>query len=197
MQVTGMSGFGPVLSDTTEQEKLCTDDLGIAFEEVYDDYRFTEHLKGARHFSLMPLSRLPTSLFDGSAWPADVTVRQAWVEFQVDDIDAATQELQDRATRCSSTSPRQHLEQAFHVNHRLLAHRVGQRMDFGKAQPDALAEAIAGQIGRTAGPVTLFGLGHGLRALEWLIWAPYMTLTPDGPRAPIPRYTGDALGSPP
>jgi hypothetical protein len=110
MQVTGMSGFGPVLSDTTEQEKLCTDDLGIAFEEVYDDYRFTEHLKGARHFSLMPLSRLPTSLFDGSAWPADVTVRQAWVEFQVDDIDAATQELQDRGytllVRAAPAAPR-------------------------------------------------------------------------------------------
>jgi NADPH:quinone reductase-like Zn-dependent oxidoreductase len=31
------------------------------------------------------------------------------------------------------------------------------------------------------------GLGHGLRALEWLIWAPYMTLAPDGPLAPIRR----------
>jgi hypothetical protein len=44
----------------------------------------------------MPLSRLSTSLFGGPAWPADVTVPQAWVEFEVDDIDAATQELQHR-----------------------------------------------------------------------------------------------------
>jgi hypothetical protein len=91
-----MSGFGPVLSDPAEQEKLYTDDLGIAFEEVYDDYRFTEHLMGTRHFSLMPLSRLSQSLFGKPAWPADVTVPQAWVEFEVDDIDAATQELEDR-----------------------------------------------------------------------------------------------------
>jgi hypothetical protein len=96
MQVTGISGFGPVLSDTATQEKLYTDDLGLAFEEVYDDYRFTEHLKGARHFSLMPLSRLSESLFGEPTWPADVLVPQAWVEFEVDDIDAATQELEDR-----------------------------------------------------------------------------------------------------
>jgi hypothetical protein len=63
-------------------------------------------------------------------------------------------------------------------------------MDIGNAQPDALAETIAGQIGRTAGPVTPFGLEQGL-PLEWLIWAPYMTLAPDGPRTPIRRYTGD------
>ena len=96
MQVTGISGFGPVLTDTAGQEKLYTDDLGIVFDETYGDYRFTEHLDGARHFSLMPLSRLSTSLFGKPAWPADVTVPQAWVEFEVDDIDGATQELEDR-----------------------------------------------------------------------------------------------------
>jgi UDP-N-acetylglucosamine:LPS N-acetylglucosamine transferase len=41
---------------------------------------------------------------------------------------------------------RQHFEQTFHVHHRLQAHRAGRRMDFGQAQPDALAEAITSQL---------------------------------------------------
>jgi hypothetical protein len=41
---------------------------------------------------------------------------------------------------------RQHFEQFFHVHHRLQAHRAGRRMDFGGAEPDGLAEAIASQI---------------------------------------------------
>ena len=45
---------------------------------------------------------------------------------------------------------RQHFEQNFHVHHRLQAHGAGRRMDFGDAQPDVLAEAMASQI---AGPV--------------------------------------------
>jgi pimeloyl-ACP methyl ester carboxylesterase len=43
---------------------------------------------------------------------------------------------------------RQHFEQAYHVHHRLQAHQAGRRMDFGDAQPDALADAIATQIER-------------------------------------------------
>jgi pimeloyl-ACP methyl ester carboxylesterase/predicted glycosyltransferase len=41
---------------------------------------------------------------------------------------------------------RQHFEQNFHVHHRLQAHRAGLRMDFGQADPDALAEAITRQL---------------------------------------------------
>jgi hypothetical protein len=52
MKVIGISGFGPVIQNSETDEKLYLDDLGISFEEVYDDYRFTEHLAGARHFSL-------------------------------------------------------------------------------------------------------------------------------------------------
>ena len=59
-------------------------------------YRFTEQLSGARHFSLMPVPRLAQSLFGHPAWPNEVTVPQAWIEFEVEDIEAATKELEDR-----------------------------------------------------------------------------------------------------
>jgi hypothetical protein len=38
----------------------------------------------------MPLARLAESLFGNPAWPGEVTVPQAWIEFEVDDIEAAT-----------------------------------------------------------------------------------------------------------
>jgi hypothetical protein len=96
VRIIGVSGFGPVIQDGEPGEKLYLEDPGIHFEEVYGDYRFTKHLAGARHFSLMPLSRLAESLFGDPTWPNEVTVPQAWMEFEVDDIDGATKELEER-----------------------------------------------------------------------------------------------------
>jgi hypothetical protein len=41
-----------------------------------------------------------------------------------------------------------HFEQSFHVHHRLRRHRAGRRMEFDDAAPDAIAVAIAEEIGR-------------------------------------------------
>ena len=43
---------------------------------------------------------------------------------------------------------REHFEQNFHVHHRLQAHGAGRRIDFGSADPDALADAIAVEMNR-------------------------------------------------
>jgi pimeloyl-ACP methyl ester carboxylesterase/predicted glycosyltransferase len=43
---------------------------------------------------------------------------------------------------------RHHFEQNFHVRHRLDQHGAGRRMDYGAADPDAIAEAMAEEIGR-------------------------------------------------
>jgi hypothetical protein len=42
---------------------------------------------------------------------------------------------------------RHHFEQNFHVAHRLDRHRAGRRMDYATADPDAIATAIAAEIG--------------------------------------------------
>jgi UDP:flavonoid glycosyltransferase YjiC (YdhE family) len=41
-----------------------------------------------------------------------------------------------------------HFEQNIHVRHRLDRYRAGRRMDFDDAPPDAIAQAIAQEIGR-------------------------------------------------
>jgi pimeloyl-ACP methyl ester carboxylesterase/predicted glycosyltransferase len=43
---------------------------------------------------------------------------------------------------------RRHFEQNLHVAHRLRRHGAGRRMDWAELSPDALADAIAGEIGR-------------------------------------------------
>ncbi|HET9985890.1 MAG TPA: alpha/beta fold hydrolase [Longimicrobiales bacterium] len=43
---------------------------------------------------------------------------------------------------------RHHFEQNFHVPHRLERYGAGRRMDFATATPDAIAEAIAAELGR-------------------------------------------------
>jgi predicted glycosyltransferase len=42
----------------------------------------------------------------------------------------------------------QHFEQNFHVHHRLEHHRAGRRMDYATADTDAIADAIATEIGQ-------------------------------------------------
>jgi predicted glycosyltransferase len=44
---------------------------------------------------------------------------------------------------------RNHFEQNLHVAHRLDRHHAGRRMDYASSDPDAIAEAIAAEIGRT------------------------------------------------
>jgi len=56
---------------------------------------------------------------------------------------------------------RHHFEQNFHVRHRLERHGAGRRMDFVTATPDAIATAIAEEIGR---PVAYRPLDPGAAA---------------------------------
>ncbi len=48
---------------------------------------------------------------------------------------------------------RRHFEQNVHVAHRLRRHRAGRRMDWAELGPDALADAIAAEIGREVDPL--------------------------------------------
>jgi hypothetical protein len=45
------------------------------------------------HFALWPLSHAAQSCFGVDTWPEDVPVPQAWIEFDVEDVENATNEL--------------------------------------------------------------------------------------------------------
>jgi hypothetical protein len=73
--------------------------LGIEFKEENGDYLHTEGLKGAKTFALWPLSEAAKSCFGKDSWPEDIPSPQAWLEFDVDSVEAATAELEARGYR--------------------------------------------------------------------------------------------------
>jgi catechol 2,3-dioxygenase-like lactoylglutathione lyase family enzyme len=96
VKVLFIAGFGPVAADVEESRQLYEDALGITFKVEDGDYRHTEELKGANTFAVWPLTQAAESCFGTSEWPADIPQPQAWLEFDVDDLEAATRELEGR-----------------------------------------------------------------------------------------------------
>jgi Glyoxalase-like domain len=96
MKVLFIAGFGPITEDVGTSRRLYEDALGIQFKVEDGDYRHTEELKGANSFAVWPLAQAAESCFGKDEWPADVTRPQAWLEFDVDDVEAASAELRER-----------------------------------------------------------------------------------------------------
>jgi len=99
IDVLFIAGFGPIVRDTTESRKLYCDTLGIPFKEESGEYLHTEALKGAKTFALWPLSQAAQSCFGKDSWPDNVPVPQAWLEFDVANVQEATAALESRGYR--------------------------------------------------------------------------------------------------
>lgn len=94
IDVLFIAGFGPIDPDVTESRKLYREALGISFREEAGGYLYTGALAGAKHFALWPLSQAAQSCFGSDSWPPDVPAPQAWLEFEVDSVEAATAQLE-------------------------------------------------------------------------------------------------------
>lgn len=96
LDISFVAGFGPIVRDVATSRKLYRDTLGIPFKEEGDGYLHTESLQGAKSFALWPLSHAAHSCFGGDSWPKDVPVPQAWLEFDVEDVEKATADLESQ-----------------------------------------------------------------------------------------------------
>jgi Glyoxalase/Bleomycin resistance protein/Dioxygenase superfamily len=94
-----IAGFGPIVPDGGESAKLYGKTLGISFKEEDGGYLHTEALTGANTFALWPLSHAAQSCFGRDSWPNDVPVPQAWLEFDVDDVEKVTADLESQGYR--------------------------------------------------------------------------------------------------
>jgi catechol 2,3-dioxygenase-like lactoylglutathione lyase family enzyme len=94
VKVLFIAGFGPIVRDAAQSRKLYLNDLGLKFTEETGGYLHTEALQGARTFALWPLSQAAQSCFCRDAWPIDIPVPQAWLEFEVDSVEEATAALE-------------------------------------------------------------------------------------------------------
>lgn len=98
-RVLFIAGFGPIVREAAASRGLYSQALGIPFKEERGGYLHTEALKGAKSFALWPLSEAAESCYGKPAWPGDVPIPQAWVEFDVDDVGKATAELESQGYR--------------------------------------------------------------------------------------------------
>jgi catechol 2,3-dioxygenase-like lactoylglutathione lyase family enzyme len=96
IDVLFIAGFGPIVRESAASRRFYCDTLGLAFKEDANGYLYTAALEGAKHFALWPLSQAAESCFGADSWPADVPVPQAWIEFDVADIEKATAQLKSR-----------------------------------------------------------------------------------------------------
>lgn len=93
MNVRFVAGFGPVVPDMQESQRLYRATLGLPLEGDAT-YLHTSAVDGVNHFALWPLSAAAESCFGTKTWPSEHPIPQAWLEFDVDDINEATAELE-------------------------------------------------------------------------------------------------------
>jgi catechol 2,3-dioxygenase-like lactoylglutathione lyase family enzyme len=101
IEVLFVAGFGPIVRDVDKSVALYRDALGLPLEAGGEepDYFHTGGVDGVKHFPLWPLYRAALSCFGKPEWPADLPAPNAWIEFDVADVQAATKALQKRGYR--------------------------------------------------------------------------------------------------
>ena len=98
MKVLFVAGFGPIVKDMQANQTFYGDVLGLPLEGDAS-YLSTQQLDGTKHFALWPLSGAAQSCFGTDNWPDDLPVPQGWIEFDVEDVAAATTELENKGYR--------------------------------------------------------------------------------------------------
>jgi catechol 2,3-dioxygenase-like lactoylglutathione lyase family enzyme len=96
IEVLFVAGFGPIVRDPAASRKFYCDALGLAFKEDATGYLHTGELDGVKHFALWPSAQAAESCFGSDQWPANLPVPQAWIEFDVEDVEQATAELKSQ-----------------------------------------------------------------------------------------------------
>jgi catechol 2,3-dioxygenase-like lactoylglutathione lyase family enzyme len=102
MKLAFVGGFGPIVRDTDASRAFWGDGLGIALDEAAPQYFTNDDLEGVKAFALWPLSQAAESCFGTDAWPDDIPVPAAWLEFDLESLEAvapAAAEMVERGHR--------------------------------------------------------------------------------------------------
>lgn len=98
-KVLFIAGFGPIDRNIAESRSLYAGSLGIPFKEDSTGYLHIGDLEGAKHFALWPLAQAAQSCFGVEFWPDTIPTPQAWLEFEVEDVQQATADLESHGHR--------------------------------------------------------------------------------------------------
>ncbi len=100
MNVRFIASFSVVSATPAEDHRLFVDVLGLPLQPPVSvegsAYVYSEVIPGSKHFGVWPLEEAAQSCFGQPSWPDTHPVPQASIEFEVDDVDAASNELEER-----------------------------------------------------------------------------------------------------
>jgi catechol 2,3-dioxygenase-like lactoylglutathione lyase family enzyme len=99
MNILFIASVAVVTKDPAESRKLYVDALGLPLEKKDGEYYASEAVDGSKHFGVWPLSQAAEACFGTKEWPADRTVPQASLEFEVENAEAvgpAAAELEEQ-----------------------------------------------------------------------------------------------------
>jgi hypothetical protein len=98
MKVSFVAGFGPIVRHVDASRGFWGDGgLSIELKEAAPSYWTNDDLDGVKAFGLWPLSQAAESCFDRDSWPDNIPAPQAWIELDVESVEAvqaAVDELQ-------------------------------------------------------------------------------------------------------
>jgi catechol 2,3-dioxygenase-like lactoylglutathione lyase family enzyme len=102
MEISFVSGFGPITASGADSVDFWSGALGIRLDELKPGYFHTEQLPGVKAFAVWPLEQAAESTFGAPRWPEGLPVPQAWIEFDVESpeaVAAAAEELRGTGHR--------------------------------------------------------------------------------------------------
>jgi len=82
MKIEFIASVAVITADPPTSRRLYVDAIGLPLEGQ-DDYIHSENIAGVKHFGIWPLDQAAQACFGTSEWPADRTVPQASIEFEV------------------------------------------------------------------------------------------------------------------
>lgn len=93
MKVLFITGFWPIPDDLSSSRKLYAEDLEIKFNEYGRGYMHAQNVEGSKGFAIWPLSLSAEDCFGTKIWSLDIPKPQVWLEFEVEDIKKASEEM--------------------------------------------------------------------------------------------------------
>lgn len=100
MEIEFIATLAVIAPDPPKSRELFVDALGLPLRaSAGSDYFNSEQIEGSKHFGIWPLSEAADACFGTPEWPADRTVPQMSLEFEVRDADAvqaAAEELREK-----------------------------------------------------------------------------------------------------
>jgi catechol 2,3-dioxygenase-like lactoylglutathione lyase family enzyme len=89
MKILFIASFAVIAPDPLKSRALYVESLGLPLAAGKDgEYWHSEKIAGSKHFGVWPLSQAAEACFGTPSWPAELTVPQASVEFEVADPEA-------------------------------------------------------------------------------------------------------------